>query len=229
MNVLEIQLGLLSLGFDSGPKDGAMGPRTRAAIKQFQKTVHLVADGIPGPKTLLAMDSLTEMPYNDGTPPWMEEMLRRKGLHEDTDHHELKTWLKSAGKFVDPAETPWCGDAVETAILRSLPDAIVPADPMAAISWLRFGVELEEPSKGAIMVFWRGDPSSWKGHVGFYAGEDDLHYFILGGNQSNEINVTRLNKVRLRPKGIRWPNNYPLPTTGRFQRGGNNAVTTNEE
>jgi hypothetical protein len=35
------------------------------------------------------------------------------------------------------------------------------------------------------------------GHVGFYVGEDKTHYHVLGGNQSNQVNVMRLAKSRL--------------------------------
>ena len=53
------------------------------------------------------------------------------------------------------------------------------------------------------MVFWRGSPSGWKGHIGFYWAEDDDAYHILGGNQSNSVSVTRIAKERLIT--ARWP------------------------
>ncbi len=127
----------------------------------------------------------------------------------------LLAWLRSAGSAVDPARTPWCGDAVETALLRALPDAAVPAEPMASINWLKFGLELTTPAYGAILVFWREKPSSYKGHVGFYVGEDSTYFHVLCGNQSNAITITRIAKSRLRKQGIRWPMEYPRPTGGR--------------
>lgn len=47
----EIQTALKNAGFDSGSLDGKMGPRTRQAIKDFQKSKGLVPDGVVGPKT----------------------------------------------------------------------------------------------------------------------------------------------------------------------------------
>ncbi|PIP67630.1 MAG: hypothetical protein COW92_05540 [Candidatus Omnitrophica bacterium CG22_combo_CG10-13_8_21_14_all_43_16] len=47
----EIQQALKNAGFDPGSLDGKIGPRTRQAIKDFQKSKGLVPDGVVGPKT----------------------------------------------------------------------------------------------------------------------------------------------------------------------------------
>lgn len=47
----EIQTALKNAGFDPGSIDGKMGPRTRQAIKDFQKSKGFVPDGVVGPKT----------------------------------------------------------------------------------------------------------------------------------------------------------------------------------
>jgi peptidoglycan hydrolase-like protein with peptidoglycan-binding domain len=47
----EIQTALKNAGFDPGSFDGKIGPRTRQAIKDFQKSKGLVPDGVVGPKT----------------------------------------------------------------------------------------------------------------------------------------------------------------------------------
>jgi peptidoglycan hydrolase-like protein with peptidoglycan-binding domain len=47
----EIQAALKNAGFDPGSFDGKIGPRTRQAIKDFQKSKGLVPDGVVGPKT----------------------------------------------------------------------------------------------------------------------------------------------------------------------------------
>lgn len=51
--VREIQTKLKSLGFYSGRVDGIYGSVTRSAVKAFQKSVGITADGIAGSKTLL--------------------------------------------------------------------------------------------------------------------------------------------------------------------------------
>ena len=51
--VRNIQTKLRALGFYKGGVDGIYGAATRNAVKAFQKSVGLTADGIAGPKTLL--------------------------------------------------------------------------------------------------------------------------------------------------------------------------------
>ena len=48
-----IQSGLGRLGYDAGPADGVSGPKTRAAIRQYQEQNQLLVDGQPS-ESLLA-------------------------------------------------------------------------------------------------------------------------------------------------------------------------------
>jgi membrane-bound lytic murein transglycosylase B len=50
--VEKIQKLLYARGFDPGPMDGVIGSQTRQAIKQFQRTARLPADGHPTPELL---------------------------------------------------------------------------------------------------------------------------------------------------------------------------------
>ncbi|MBW0147754.1 lytic murein transglycosylase [Marinobacter sp. CAU 1620] len=50
--ILELQETLNQRGYDSGTPDGIMGPGTRSAIRQFQASAGLVADGYPGETVL---------------------------------------------------------------------------------------------------------------------------------------------------------------------------------
>ena len=47
LDVMDIQRQLSAKGFDTGGIDGRVGPMTRNAIKSYQKSVHLPADGYP--------------------------------------------------------------------------------------------------------------------------------------------------------------------------------------
>lgn len=53
----DVQSMLSTKGYDVGKLDGVMGPRTEAAIKQFQKDRGLKVDGKVGPKTRAAMEA----------------------------------------------------------------------------------------------------------------------------------------------------------------------------
>ncbi len=55
MSIKDIQIHLNSRGYDVGGIDGKMGPKTRAAIKSFQKDEGLSVDGIAGKNTQRAL------------------------------------------------------------------------------------------------------------------------------------------------------------------------------
>jgi len=60
MNIREIQTALQTLGFDPGPIDGINGPRTKAAVREFQTKFGLLIDGIAGPQTKTALKRALE-------------------------------------------------------------------------------------------------------------------------------------------------------------------------
>ena len=149
-----------------------------------------------------------------------------RGKHERTDNAELRAWLRSDGATLgDPAKLPWCGDAVETAIKRALPNEPIPQNPYLARNWLDFGVEVPL-TKWAVCVFWRGRRSGISGHVGFVAGEDATTVHVLGGNQSNAVTITRISKKRL--LGCRWPKTGAPPSGAELANVAKGAVSTNE-
>ncbi len=102
------------------------------------------------------------------------------------------------------------------------------ASPKVAVrasSWGTWGRQLTAPRLGCVLVFTRAGG----GHVGFYVGEDNTAYHVLGGNQGNSVSVTRLEKSRLSPGGMRWPTEVTLPPAKVIRRNANNlAISTNE-
>lgn len=120
-------------------------------------------------------------------------------------------------------ETAWCG--LFAAYTLHLADRL----PKANTRWnyLRaawYGTILNPVDKAAIgdlLIFRR----QGGGHVGYYVGEDATTYHVLGGNQSNEVNIMRLEKSRL--THIRRPNYTTFVPQSVVVRGGGN-ISTNE-
>jgi len=54
---LQFQKDLQVLGFDPGTADGVLGRRTRAALRQYQKSKALIADGFPTAQLLAALEA----------------------------------------------------------------------------------------------------------------------------------------------------------------------------
>ena len=53
--IKRMQGRLNRLGFDAGKADGVIGPATRAALRAFQKSAGIIADGYPDSATLGAL------------------------------------------------------------------------------------------------------------------------------------------------------------------------------
>jgi uncharacterized protein (TIGR02594 family) len=227
--VRHVQERLNELGYVAGPVDGIRGKRTITAIRRFQISRGLHVDGIAGRQTLAELFRIPEAIANGPDDwPWLAEGLRVMGYHEVSDNARLKAWLASDGRTLgNPAKLPWCGDFVETAVLRALPFEPVPPNPYWARNWQTFGIECK-PMIGAIMVFSRGPDS---GHVGFYMGETSGkagNYIILGGNQSNRVSKSQIAKSRL--LAARWPSTVkPASKTRLVVDATGITETTNEE
>lgn len=88
-------------------------------------------------------------------------------------------------------EIPWCGLFI--AYCCHAQGLQVVKHPLWALNWNKYGNVAQVPMLGDILTFTRNGG----GHVGIYVGEDTTCYHVLGGNQSNQVNVMRIEKSRL--------------------------------
>lgn len=216
MDVLAVQTALNNQGFSPGSLDGIWGRRTMLAVKAFQTAHGLKPDGVVGPLTVRALlgvsasAGVVTKPQDAVSGPlvWFEAALTLVGAKEDKSvrsNPEILQWAKDLGiTDYTSDDIPWCGLFVAHCIGSSLPDEELPVNPLRARNWATFGEECD-PKRGAVLVFWRGSEKSGNGHVGFYYSEDDAAYHVLGGNQSDSVNVCRVAKNRLVKGGARWP------------------------
>jgi uncharacterized protein (TIGR02594 family) len=158
---------------------------------------------------------------------WYEtakSLLGTKEVSGKGNNPAILNWAKGIGgwvaKFYNADEIPWCGLFVAHCMKKNgIP---VHDGVLSALSWNSWGTPLSKGVPGAVMVFVR--PGG--GHVGFYVSEDKEAYHILGGNQSDNVTVSRVAKSRL--KGIRWPKGKPAPTQGPVYAKFTGALSTNE-
>jgi len=76
-DVAALQSRLTEMGFDCGRVDGIYGPRSEAAVKEFQQSVGISADGKCGPATIIALLRLTRI-VSGGTPSVLRESAAQR-------------------------------------------------------------------------------------------------------------------------------------------------------
>ena len=99
----------------------------------------------------------------------------------------------------------WCSSFVNWSLGRA---GIRGTGSALARSWMDWGQALDEPVEGCVTVLWREQPSSWKGHVGFFLRADQERVYLLGGNQLDEVREHSypIESVLC----YRWPLGWPL-------------------
>lgn len=162
------------------------------------------------------------------TPPQMiVQALRLYGTLEKIgpdSNPEILAWAEEVGlsSTYTGDDIPWCGLFVATVAHRAGWNVV--DTPLWARSWVNFGVAADVPSLGDILVFSRDGG----GHVALYVAEDAQCYHVMGGNQSDSVSITRINKTRLlaarRPK---WKIAQPASVKP-YKMGTNGVISTNE-
>ena len=74
-DVSNLQARLIQMGFNCGKVDGIYGANTEVAVKEFQKSVGILADGKCGPVTLIALMRLVKT-VSGGAPNALRENVR---------------------------------------------------------------------------------------------------------------------------------------------------------
>ena len=135
----------------------------------------------------------------------------------------ILSWAKEIGaeNTYSNDEIPWCGLFVAMVVKRSGREPVV--NPLWARNWQTWGSKVNIAMLGDILVFVR----KGGGHVALYVGEDRYHYHVLGGNQSDAVTITMIDKDRC--VAIRRPayNNQPASVKRYFVEAAG-TVSTNE-
>lgn len=112
---------------------------------------------------------------------------RMRGLREDTDTDAISDFIKrSAGIEIDPQTAEW-GAAFVNAVLGAA--GIEGTGKLNPRSFLSFGLPVDKPAPGDVVVLRRGDDPA-AGHVGLFQGYDaNGNILVLGGNQGDAVSV----------------------------------------
>ncbi len=230
-------------GAYGGSRDSVYGREVISALKRFQGGYELPVTGMADAETIAKLRTLKsnnpgsavityEKVPDPGEPVWMREARRYVGLTEipgPKSNPVILSWAKQLGgwvaDFYRDDDIPWCGLAMAQWISVTLPNEPLPSNPLAALNWKKFGVA-GRIAIGAILVFNR---KGGGGHVGNYAGEDRTHYHVLGANQKNAVNITRIEKDRLVDGGIRWPKTGEAAIGGSVQLNASGAPVSKNE
>ena len=203
--VAAVQSHLKRLGYYRLALDGHPGPGTRAAVIDFKRNNGLWPRDYVGPLTLAKLTSDDAVAKPDpvvvkGEAPWMAEAKRLVGTREfagGANNPVIMDWATGLDQWYPGDDVPWCGLFVAHCMAVGAPDVPQDFNRLGARNWLEYG-EPCDPAVGAIAVFWRTHKTrSWNGHVGFVVGGDSATLHILGGNQSDSVNVTRIARDRL--------------------------------
>lgn len=91
-------------------------------------------------------------------------------------------------------ETAWCSALINWCAFKA---NLKRSGKLTARSWVNIGLEVETPELGDVVVLWRESRLSWKGHVGIFIRKTENWVYMLGGNQSNQVNISKypINRV----------------------------------
>jgi peptidoglycan hydrolase-like protein with peptidoglycan-binding domain len=116
-----LQVALRAWGLYTGPIDGVVGPKTRDALKTFQKKKGLPADGVAGPRTRMALGPL-------GRPLFGRRTMKRGVFGWDVS--VLQFLLIRAGIYEGPIDG-FLGPETEVALAKWQRSARLAADGVA--------------------------------------------------------------------------------------------------
>ena len=118
-----------------------------------------------------------------------------KEVPGEKDNPRILQYFEEIGhSWVKDEQTAWCSAFVNW-VMKKANKRI--SGKLNARSWLKVGVETVLPDKGDVVVLWREDPKSWKGHVAFFIRQSKDHVYLLGGNQSNAVSIVKYPKSRV--------------------------------
>ncbi len=180
LQVYFMQYGLEAHGFSPNGLDGLLGPNTNRALQLSYRSLN--------------------PPSKKSIPAHLIHAQEYVGINEVAgigSHPTILGWIKKWFSWAtNDGEIAWCAIFINEMLKLS---GIEGTGKANAKSFLNWGTKAENPQKGDIVVFDRGKQGSWQGHVGLFIGLAGNGYiYVLGGNQSNGVNIKKYSTSRFR-------------------------------
>lgn len=118
-------------------------------------------------------------------------------LADAQSNPQIDKWIRSINPDLATDSTAWCSAFVNGVAEEA---GFKGSGKLNAKSWLKVGDEVPaaQAQQGDVVVLWRDNKSSWKGHVGFFHGYDKKgNIRVLGGNQGNQVSIKTYPSNRL--------------------------------
>ncbi|WP_224961214.1 NlpC/P60 family protein [Geomonas subterranea] len=186
--------------------DGIFGPRTEAAVRQFQSFAGISVDGTVGIKTWRALDhgvtttsDVSPVPFHDAI--WLKIAAAEVGQREfpgSPANPRIIMYHGATSLRATSDEVAWCSAFVNWCLKQA---GIAGTNSAAATSWLHWG-QMTCPRPGAITVVRK---NTGQNHVSFYISETKDFYKLLGGNQAEQVRISNYYKSHWLAQGHRWP------------------------
>lgn len=106
----------------------------------------------------------------------------------------VKYFAEIGHSWVRDDETAWCAAFVNWCLKKA---GLAQTGKLNARSFLTYGTPTKTPEVGDLVVLWRIRKDGPFGHVGFYIKQTHDRVYVLGGNQSNAVNITAYDKTYL--------------------------------
>lgn len=195
-----IQRRMKRLGYYEGAIDDDWGPGMRGGIERMLAIME-EARGIQPPQWPELPDEYAWLRDVGAVPRHLAIALNLLGTVEVAGPGNsaiIMGWreeLVAAGVDLtgyNADSVAWCGLFMCYVMHKAEREPV--AGPLWALNWGKFGEDGGQPELGDVLTFKR----QGGGHVAIYIAEDRAGYYhILGGNQSDRVNIMRIDKDRM--------------------------------
>lgn len=129
-------------------------------------------------------------------PKWYRIAWAERGVKEvpgPGDNPRIEEYQRATTFPASDDEVPWCSSFVNWVMMKAGEDRTKSA---AARSWLTWGRKIQEPVRGCVVIFTRPGHAG-SGHVAFFVSREGDFIRVLGGNQENQVKISRYPASRL--------------------------------